>query len=461
MFATLGRSQREGTLQTVEQSTKLPMPSQGPQHDACCECRQKKLKCTGEKSGCSRCVNQGKACVYTTSRAGKRDSQQKTVHGSRPRLSPSPPEQQSAEQDGGRNRFPDERTNTTMPPVDASSKVDTPLGTSEAFNLNADEPSASHQIWPDRLTTDDYFGFDSSLTAFDDCLDDVPDAMLGPSHPRKGTDIDMAGVDVDFDSLFAFPESPGHEKLAPLATPPVQDAVAPLNLMVPMPTERHAWPSKNRQSFTRLRVAPQRLPPTPFEMEANPNSAGDIATPTSISPHSRRGTLSSRRSEQTKGSPKQGHQCLLTSLKLLERAHLGPKNRAHASELFRFLVDVKRYITSISSLKSCNYCTKSSQYLTLLSVVIERVVNGLVEIGRILTGRCIDISTVEGLHDYGVDSVDEFVDMYGSLALSHLAAFRGLISDLGQMCAGERWRAPFENLRLANERLSTLEQDLS
>lgn len=44
MFATLRCAQDEGNLQAIEQSDQLPIPGQGPQHNACLECRQKKVR---------------------------------------------------------------------------------------------------------------------------------------------------------------------------------------------------------------------------------------------------------------------------------------------------------------------------------------------------------------------------------------------------------------------------------
>ncbi|KAF2250600.1 hypothetical protein BU26DRAFT_591484 [Trematosphaeria pertusa] len=63
MFVTFRHNQDKDSLDAVRETTDPPVPK-GAQSDACRRCREKKLRCTGERSGCDRCLANGWQCTY-------------------------------------------------------------------------------------------------------------------------------------------------------------------------------------------------------------------------------------------------------------------------------------------------------------------------------------------------------------------------------------------------------------
>ncbi|OAQ96281.1 hypothetical protein LLEC1_06522 [Akanthomyces lecanii] len=82
MFATWKYDRDTSEVQNIRLAYD-PISARSSQHQACDRCHEKKLKCSGEKDGCDRCVASAHACVYNRSEArcsrrGKRGSRGST-----------------------------------------------------------------------------------------------------------------------------------------------------------------------------------------------------------------------------------------------------------------------------------------------------------------------------------------------------------------------------------------------
>ncbi|KAF4556514.1 Hypothetical protein D9617_1g083920 [Elsinoe fawcettii] len=309
----------------------------------------------------------------------------------------------------------------------------------------------SDQEWPDQLMVDDFPTFDTPLSAFDSLSDE--------SSNTTNTNITPHTMDVEFDALFALPDSPKPDQSFNSSMTRQSNSVAPQAPMMSATVERRPWPSRSHQhrpSSSTSRLSTQLPPPSPFHSESS-SSMSSINSPRMT----RRPNGPQRRtSTQPCNKSHNEYRCLSTALKLLESAHSCPKERAQVNELFRFLREIKRHIASLTALMLCPQCTKASTYLTLLSSIVSKLVLGLNETSQILTNRAIETSSSAGFDDYGVDTADEFAEMYANLTLSHLSDMRSLIAELGHKAAQEKWKVPYENLRLADSRLGTLEQEM-
>ncbi|KAJ6781067.1 hypothetical protein PWT90_09757 [Aphanocladium album] len=78
MFATWKYDRDTAEVQNIRLAYD-PISARSSQHQACDRCHEKKLKCSGEKDGCDRCISSSHACVYNRSEArcsrrGKRAS---------------------------------------------------------------------------------------------------------------------------------------------------------------------------------------------------------------------------------------------------------------------------------------------------------------------------------------------------------------------------------------------------
>ncbi|ATY60402.1 Zn(2)-C6 fungal-type DNA-binding domain [Cordyceps militaris] len=85
MFATWKYDRDTSEVQNIRLAYD-PISARSSQHQACDRCHEKKLKCSGEKNGCDRCVSSAHACVYNRSEArcsrrGKRGSSRCSTDG--------------------------------------------------------------------------------------------------------------------------------------------------------------------------------------------------------------------------------------------------------------------------------------------------------------------------------------------------------------------------------------------
>jgi hypothetical protein len=155
-------------------------------------------------------------------------------------------------------------------------------------------------------------------------------------------------------------------------------------------------------------------------------------------------------------SSEQQHSCSPAAQRLLERAHSSPRARAHANELFRFLGDFKRVVQSLEGLIKCPQCCTTSHFVTLLSLIVEKITIGLQQVCEILSDRSIDTNTTTFM-DYGVDSAADFVSMYNGVALPPLQRLREIVTSLSAKSNDKRWMVPCENLQVADQKLINVE----
>ncbi|KAK4210843.1 hypothetical protein QBC37DRAFT_428089 [Rhypophila decipiens] len=111
MFGTLRLNPSDAGPIFVERADGAAFSALGnnvPQHTACDQCRQKKLRCTGRKSGCDRCKANSIDCTYTQifpgngrRRERKRPASQHCHSRSRSASAPSPSPEQTDEVDAG------------------------------------------------------------------------------------------------------------------------------------------------------------------------------------------------------------------------------------------------------------------------------------------------------------------------------------------------------------------------
>ncbi|KAI0550316.1 hypothetical protein F4679DRAFT_542893 [Xylaria curta] len=104
MFGTLkaGKKRNAGSMVFVEQNKQI-RTSPGSTHNACKPCRDRKLKCTGEVTGCKRCKSSDVRCEYRSATEDKRGSksrrtQSPTIGAARkpPLVAPSAQESSSS-----------------------------------------------------------------------------------------------------------------------------------------------------------------------------------------------------------------------------------------------------------------------------------------------------------------------------------------------------------------------------
>ncbi|KAM3428539.1 hypothetical protein MY4824_008755 [Beauveria thailandica] len=91
MFATWKYDRDTAEVQNIRLAFD-PISARSSQHQACDRCHEKKLKCSGEKDGCDRCISSAHSCVYNRSEArcsrrGKRGSRCSTDGGDETALS--------------------------------------------------------------------------------------------------------------------------------------------------------------------------------------------------------------------------------------------------------------------------------------------------------------------------------------------------------------------------------------
>ncbi|KAI0448955.1 hypothetical protein F5B21DRAFT_495962 [Xylaria acuta] len=92
MFGTLkaGNKNNAGTMVFVEQNKQSRILSGSP-HSACKTCRERKLKCTGEATGCKRCKFSNAQCEYPRPTEDKRGSKSRRTQGPTVAVGREPP----------------------------------------------------------------------------------------------------------------------------------------------------------------------------------------------------------------------------------------------------------------------------------------------------------------------------------------------------------------------------------
>ncbi|KOS17698.1 Arabinolytic transcriptional activator araR [Escovopsis weberi] len=104
-----------------------PVTARSNQHQACNNCHAKKLRCSGEKSGCERCIAGSLVCEYTRSTSRSSRSSRRAGSGSRPK---KPYSSSSASSDGAPagdtspSSGPQSRILTPSPPPAAPQHLD-------------------------------------------------------------------------------------------------------------------------------------------------------------------------------------------------------------------------------------------------------------------------------------------------------------------------------------------------
>ena len=169
------------------------------------------------------------------------------------------------------------------------------------------------------------------------------------------------------------------------------------------------------------------------------------------------------RNEARNAPPASTHQeCNTTALNALELSmvwHACDTKCALPDEFLRFLAAAKSGIRTLASLANCDICTRSSPFVVLVVVVMDKYLDAMDRAIKLLSSHGISAETSR-LSEYGVDTVANFVSMYSPLVLPAIAALKTIINKLRQECHVHALGPPMKSLELAGRRLSSLDTDV-
>jgi hypothetical protein len=155
--------------------------------------------------------------------------------------------------------------------------------------------------------------------------------------------------------------------------------------------------------------------------------------------------------------------CLLKSLALLHRSAFFPKQPVTAGALFASLGEIRQCVQSLVTLANCTKCNSSVHYVTMLSIISERLVQAfsvLIQLsGQVGTdGEEMDNQLTNG---YNVDSCEEFTSLFSMLTIRNLTLLRlKVVAELRLKATKEKWKTPFLVLRQAERELNGMEKSV-
>ncbi|KEY70346.1 hypothetical protein S7711_06820 [Stachybotrys chartarum IBT 7711] len=136
MFNTWKYDPETDEVQSLRQAFD-PISARSSQHQACDRCHEKKLKCSGEKDGCDRCVAAQKLCEYTRSgtRSSRRGSKKPSSRRGLEEASPSRHRRSSRGHGGSSSRH----AASAGPAISSAEESEGMLNTLDFSMLNPDD----------------------------------------------------------------------------------------------------------------------------------------------------------------------------------------------------------------------------------------------------------------------------------------------------------------------------------
>ncbi|KAF1973476.1 hypothetical protein BU23DRAFT_598895 [Bimuria novae-zelandiae CBS 107.79] len=418
MFATFRHNQGKDSLDAVRQSNDPPV-LKGAHFDACRKCREKKLRCTGEKSGCDRCLANEWQCTYP----GRRRSRQNSVATTHKRK----PSNVTAMKDQVSNRsraHPQTHANSqpVTPPTYLDDSASTTTNEMTMFDENSWQLEAMRLPLSPKDGSEQLFDLQpvSSWSMLEDHNSELPDQS---SIQQNAADELAMNLDFEVDEFLSLPDLP---------------------------------PSQN-QSL--------EISPTDMSSEVDSTIQHAMYSSTLLVPISDHTQLSPPTQTQPKNQSSRGksiftdHHCTEEALRVLESSMAGPKAHTAVEDLLRFLANAKSNTRSLVKLAKCNMCSDYSQFLVLMVININALLDATENARKLLSEG--DISTdTWAWNRYGVDSAEEFRCMYSPLFLPIVGALRTVIGEISQVCLTQNLQPQLENLEHGRKRLETLEVGL-
>ncbi|CAI6334456.1 unnamed protein product [Periconia digitata] len=201
-------------LRSSPQNTSAATRPQPKLRSACNQCCAAKVKCSGDRTGCERCVNMGTACVYQESRVGKVPG----IRAKRRRIQSEsePPEALQVESEG--LQAPTQIA--TIPDLD-----DQACHWTVTSQLNSSETTSDNFI---ELVNSTSASSSSSSSSSMDSLPAVSEADL------------IGTLNFDMEGIWDSPSHMPPVVMSPRAAPPARSADEPQ-----APTSRQEWVVKN------------------------------------------------------------------------------------------------------------------------------------------------------------------------------------------------------------------------
>ncbi len=158
--------------------------------------------------------------------------------------------------------------------------------------------------------------------------------------------------------------------------------------------------------------------------------------------------------------------CLAITLFLLEKVHFR-EPPASASTLMRLLHGFKQWINPFERVASCNTCNCGNESLMLLIVVCEKLADSFTIVLTVyekLAEAMVETSGTPEMrmlsNEYSIDSIEEFVCLFKSLALRHLQALHIIVMALDKKAVLEKLMTHHELLQKLHDRQCMMKQTL-
>nr|WNN28537.1 hypothetical protein [Phoma sp.] len=389
------------------------------------------LKCTGEKSGCDRCLSNGWQCVYVGGRQSRQESLATTGKRKSSSVTTNLERQTSTE---SKRSSPNARvqSQSVTPPtyldelaITSGNEIVTFDDISWQTETIQIRPSSRANPEPSPMdVTSDWRmvnggrDLSSSLSDLSHTSRTQQNSTGGPESMNLDFDVDeflsMPGIfSPDTQSLDASPVNvdlqPGHQTIST-----AQQSEHPSALF--------------SQSFSHTDA-----------LQCRPN----------------------RTAEQSSSGPcaLTDHQCTIIALRVLEISMAGPKQHALPDELLRFLANASSGTRSLAKLSKCSMCIQYSPFLVLMVVNVNASLDAVDNALKLLKNRSIRAEASRWTQ-YGVDTVEEFVRMYSPLLMPIVATLKTIINDIRQVCLAQTLQSQLDSLEQAGKRLGGLETDL-
>ncbi|KFY02215.1 hypothetical protein O988_02308 [Pseudogymnoascus sp. VKM F-3808] len=354
MFSTLKVNPETNSCNEVEEATA---------HLACQHCRSKKLKCTGEKNGCHRCLSRGLNCLFTVKRA-RRSHESGRPGGARSRR---PATSSSASKHLAREK--DKTNRASVQPRDGfRSTRSTSLARSSPVVENIDQ-RPSHEVIGQKTPMAEHL-IDGNSNYLEDALYETDGNIL---RMEDGLGNDFWG---ELHSHTISAESSSSENVPTQSTG--SNVVAGLQFQSDLLTSspRTAYPSVMdicfQDSISLPLISPVKSPHAWAPQDSYRPDLGLNIAP-AIGSHQVDSSLSSNGSCQ----------CSMAALSLLEAARIQNISITERA-IPRTLHLTKHALTRCIRLLGCEQCSACSSFIMLLIVISQDFITAYEQIIELL-----------------------------------------------------------------------------
>ncbi|KAH7028653.1 hypothetical protein B0J12DRAFT_327943 [Macrophomina phaseolina] len=327
VFTCSAGENQQPSLTCIEETSNHQPPRKTRNHLACQACRSRKLKCSGETGGCSRCSSKGVECVYVAQRASPRRRLMSPGSFSSPNC---------------------KRTTQTSSPLPSSSSLSSrttpvPPPPPPSPPSHRDSPSAGE----DGSRTPISFAY--TPPGDEEETEPPPMTTLPPGDPT---------VDADLRDFLL-----GLDPLLPSEAVCQDDTFSPTAFEHEMDWVNTFDPPAISATFTN--------PPT-YNSTVRDSLAGPSRSTHSLIPSH---TSPSRSSSRTPSPPPNARccSCIERSLAALDKLFSCPRKQSAQREAVEHTLSVLNHFTSHAwSVLDCDFCPQSRASMTLLVALAEK-----------------------------------------------------------------------------------------